>query len=240
MPRSPKTPKASKEPKARTTSKPVSKPRAKPKASPSTKKRATARSTTRARPRPKSQKAVPLPELPVAGRLLALDISSVCVGWSLWDDGRLLEFGRYRQQGAEHGEKLVNFQQWLVDTFDTLDPDHVAFEAPYAGRRRHTFAVLSMYCAVVLMVHFERTGFEVPEENRVAAHQVKRRLQVRKGASHTENKKIMVQWANETFGLSLSFDVKDKTKRKSQDDEADAIAVGYAWYLIHGNTTDNN
>lgn len=158
-------------------------------------------------------------------------MSSVCVGWAIFDDGdpaNLVAHGRYVQEGEDHGEKLLNFALWLQQHLTQWSPTEVAYEAPYAGRKRFTYGVLMMYVAVVLMIHVQHYGVELPKDNRLAAHLVKRRLKVRKGSSHEDNKRIVVQWANDTYGLSLKFKAKDKTKRISQDDEADGIAVGYA------------
>ena len=46
-------------------------------------------------------------------------------------------------------------------------------------------------------------------------------------------KKAMVDRINELYGLDLRFKADDKTKKVSQDDTADGIAVGRAWLLQH-------
>lgn len=204
------------------------------------------RPKTRARPEPKSprrarQRSAPTTPAKAGHRLLALDISSVAVGWAVFDNAdpmNLVAHGRFLQQGADHGEKLLNFALWLQQHLAQWDPTEVAYEAPYAGRKRFTYGVLMMYVAVVLMIHIQHFGTEVPKVNRVAAHLVKKRIRVRKGASHEENKKIVVLWANETYGLSLKFKANDKTKKVSQDDEADGIAVGYARLIAPGDDAE--
>jgi hypothetical protein len=181
--------------------------------------------------KPRARKPRAVPPAPTGERLLALDVSSVCVGWALFEDGRLAAHGRHRQDGKEHGEKLLTFAVWLGETMKKLRPTVVAYEAPYAGRKRYTYGVLMMYVAVMLLMHVQHFGAELPKKNRVAAQVVKRRIRVRKGRTHDENKKIVVAWANETYGLALRWAQGDRTKAKSQDDEADAIAVGHAWLV---------
>src|SRR6476620_1068905 len=102
-------------------------------------------------------------------RVLALDSSSVAVGWSLTLNGRLHSCGTYRQEGTDHGERLMNFQRWLFAFVQEQGPTHVIYEVPYPGRQKLTFGVLQLYISVILGVHFECFGYEVPEHGRVTA-----------------------------------------------------------------------
>lgn len=164
-------------------------------------------------------------------RVLALDTSSTCVGWAIFDDGKLLYHGRYRQKGRAHGEKLRDFRLWLLGMYTQYAPAQIVYEKPFAGRRRNTFGVLTMYVTIVLLTHYELNSCELPEGNAVAARDVKRRNEMRKGKNHEQNKKLGVLLANKLYGLRLKFKSKDKTKKISQDDEADAILLGRAWLI---------
>lgn len=166
-----------------------------------------------------------------AERVLALDTSSTCVGWSLFEDGRLLHHGRRRQDGVDHGERLSGFREWLKALLHQYRPSQVVYEKPFAGRRRNAFGVLSLYVAVVLMAHWDAFGAELPDANAVAAREVKRRNKMRKGKDHEGNKKIAVLLANRLYGLRLKFKSNDKTKKVSEDDTADAILLGRAWLI---------
>lgn len=161
-------------------------------------------------------------------RVLGLDVSSVSCGWAVFDDDRLVAWGHLRQEGDEHGEKLANFAAWLTQMLTEHRPTHLVFEMPYPGRRRNTYGVLMLYVAEVLRLHWLHYGQEVPKVLRVPARTVKRALKVKKGKDHDENKRIMVREVNRLFDLALKWDPKDKTKRVSQDDEADAIALVHA------------
>jgi Holliday junction resolvasome RuvABC endonuclease subunit len=179
--------------------------------------------------------------LSTGGRLLALDTSSVCVGWALFEGATLVAYGKHQQRGTEHDERLVNFEDWLRALLKEHRPEVVVVEAPYAGRRRFTYGVLMLYLAVVLMVHMRHFGCPMPSAQRVAAHQVKRLCGVqrakqggafeKKGSAHETNKRLMINRINELYGLDLRFKAGDKTKRVSDDDVADAIAVGHAWIV---------
>lgn len=164
-------------------------------------------------------------------RVLALDTSSTCVGWAVFEDGHLVHHGRYRQKQVEHGERLSTFQAWLAAMFRQYMPKQVIYEKPFAGRRRNAFGVLTMYVAVVLLTWFQHTGSEIGEGCAVAARDVKRRNEMRKGKNHEQNKKLGVLLANKLYGLRLKYKSNDKTKKVSQDDEADAILLGRAWLI---------
>lgn len=172
-------------------------------------------------------------------RMLALDVSSVAVGWAVFDGQELGEYGKYRQEGKEHGEHLMHFGAWLLEVLAAYKPDYMVVEMPYAGRRRYTYGVLMMYFGAVIRAHFEHFGFEMPTEDRVAAHAVKRLLEMPKGSDHENRKRMMVNEINWLYGLNLKFKAKDKTKKVSDDDIADAIAVGRARLIRQGKEGGN-
>lgn len=165
-------------------------------------------------------------------RTLGLDVSSVCVGYAVFDGEALVAYGKFHQEGKEHGEKLRNFQTWLATLLGTFQPDQLILEQPYPGQRRHTYGVLSMYVALVLMAHWAHFGAEMPKSQRVAAHRVKRLLGVPKGESHGENKEIMVREINRRFGTGLRYRKAATTRHTTDDDVADAIALVAAWLAM--------
>ena len=169
-------------------------------------------------------------------RVLALDSSSRACGWSVFDDGKLAGYGHYRQQGKGHAERLVNFRLWLLDMFARWAPAEVVYEVPFQSRNSHAFGVLTKYVAAIEIAHFEYKGEEVPEENAIVAHAVKKAIkapkpQTGKKKTHDANKKIVLLMVNEHFGLNLKFKANDTTKSVSQDDDADAIALNWAWHI---------
>lgn len=173
----------------------------------------------------------PYPTQEGTERVIALDISSVCCGWSIFDDGDLLTFGRYKQVGDGHGERMWNFHKWLMELLNAWQPTHLIYEAPYAGPRRHAFSVLIRYAGTVQLSYFCWTGQELPEENAVPANLVKKLIGAKKGKNHEANKKIVLLMINQRYGLNLKYKSKDPKKSVSQDDEADAIAVNWAWHV---------
>jgi hypothetical protein len=91
--------------------------------------------------------------------------------------------------------------------------------------------VLSAYIGMLKATYYEVSGSDLDERDGIAAHLIKRRIGARKGRSHDENKRIVVQLVNERFGLSLAYQSEDRSKKTSDDDIADAIAVGWSVLL---------
>jgi len=98
---------------------------------------------------------------------------------------------------------------------------------------KNTFGVLSRYVGAIEAAHFEHYEREIEKSEAVPAHLVKKAIGAKKGQNHEANKKIVVLLINEVFGLSLKFKANDATKKVSQDDEADAIALNWAWHRLN-------
>ncbi|TFH49104.1 MAG: hypothetical protein E4H01_04980 [Lysobacterales bacterium] len=169
--------------------------------------------------------------------LLALDVSSVCVGWSLFHGVKPVAHGKYLHKGKAHGQKLAEFEDWLVALLERDDPEVLVVEAPYAGRRRFAFGVLMMYYGVVQMAHIRWRGKELPSEHRMAANQVKRLLHLPKGATHTARKIIAIERINQLYGMSFVF---SENKKHSDDDTADSMAVARAYYIQQGHISQED
>lgn len=183
-------------------------------------------------PRPAPRRRTPPVARDPALVILCLDISSVCIGWAVFHGEQLRFHGKYATQGTGHGERLMYFSEWLLERLCEYEPSDVIVEEPYPGRFRNAYAVLMQYISVVLAVHFRWSGMELPGENRVPAARVKQVLEMPKGADHEARKRAMVLEINRLYGLSLKFKADDAKKRTSDDDTADAIALGRCWLLL--------
>jgi Holliday junction resolvasome RuvABC endonuclease subunit len=173
--------------------------------------------------------APPPPELPPGHRLLALDTSSTCIGWAYFEGGELRDFGKL-PLSSRGALGLVEFEDWLVAQLAEFDPHDVAVEWPFPGRNPKTYGILMQVVTVVQLQHVRYYGREIPKPNQVEAHAVKRLLKRPKGTNPDNTKRMMVEYINSRLGLSLKYKDNDKTKRVSDDDIADAIAVGLAWF----------
>lgn len=154
---------------------------------------------------------------------LALDISSSCTGWALGVDRELLGFGKLVfKAGSEIGEKLLAFGDWADSMLDHATPHALYIEKPLSRRgnvtQRHAELV------GVLRDRWRRyADQEILESWVIPATTVKRCMNVKRGISHADNKRIMVDKVNQLYGLHLEFN--KGSKLKSEDDCADAIAV---------------
>jgi len=181
-------------------------------------------------PRRKQPPAPP----PLGQLVLALDVSSVCVGWALFDGPVPVQYGKFRVPGKDHGERLAHYFEWLLATVAQLGPDDLIVEAPYPGG---SYGVLMQYYGVTLQCYWRWKQAEMPQANRVAAAQIKRLLKMPKGSDHDARKQMMVEAVNRWYGLALQYKRNDKSKAVSDDDIADAFAVMRAWRLRHGDLT---
>lgn len=157
-------------------------------------------------------------------RYIGLDTSSKCIGWALFEGTRLLKYGKIQLKGESHGQRLLQAYSELHDLFKASNSDAVFVEMPY---RSSSYGILMWYIASVLLAHYAAYGRELPKQNMLQSKSVKAVMGVEAGKNHDHNKKIMVAKVNEQFGLSLKFTPKDKDKKVSTDDIADAIAVGW-------------
>jgi Holliday junction resolvasome RuvABC endonuclease subunit len=169
-------------------------------------------------------------ELPrMSGRLLALDVSSVTVGWAVFDDSALLRFGKWHPPGDDgtHAERLSNYLHWLELMLEEWDVDLLVVERPYSARNRKAFFVLSRYFGVAEIAHWRYFAAELPDEQSIQPKAVKDELgAVRDGLTYEGRKKLMVDIVNDLYDLHLKYKPRSK---QSDDDVADAIAVGHAW-----------
>ena len=163
--------------------------------------------------------------------IVGLDISSVCVGYSIFHDAELIEYGKYYQLGEHHGEKLAYFGVWLHEFFTKYVPDQVIIERPYPVARKNTYGVLMLYIGMALASHFRCRKQEIPLINMVPAALVKRTLKVPKQDTYAERKRVMLEEVNRLYNLKLTYLANDRTKRISEDDTADSIALVRTWLL---------
>mgnify|MGYP001272746630 CR=1 FL=1 len=167
-------------------------------------------------------------------RVLALDVSSKCVGYAVFDGTDLVDYGRHRTQGESHDERLLRYQVWLMELFELVKPDELVVERAFSGRQRNAFGVLSLYHGVTMATWFAFRREPIPDEQRVHSKAVKRLLKLKALTTHDARKRQMVLEMNKIYRLRLKWKSHDPTKRVSEDDTADAIGIGRAWLIQKG------
>jgi hypothetical protein len=63
---------------------------------------------------------------------LWLDISEKCTGWSVFDNGVLINFGSFVANGSNFGEQLSTFHEHVVSLLNIFSPDVIGIEDIYA------------------------------------------------------------------------------------------------------------
>ena len=163
-------------------------------------------------------------------RVLALDVSSTCTGWVVFRGKKHHSYGKFSPKGKSHGEKLTAFRTWLLQLIRKHAPDHVVVEAPWPGRNRNAYKVLTMYAGVVEQVHWEVLGEPLPDEHKFPPNHIKKIMAVSKGKTYEDRKRKMVRKMNELHGLNLKF---SKKKASTEDDIADAFAVATTYLILY-------
>ena len=163
--------------------------------------------------------------------VLALDLSSTCVGWALGSDRKLARHGKLVfKSTAGVGEKLVSFHDYLGGLIDVYEPVLLLSERPLS-RRGNTTGRHFELLGIARKLWRDVTGLEMEDEHLISARTVKNALGVKPGRNHDHNKQIMVEKINDLYGLRLKYD--KNSKYKTDDDTADAIAVLTAYYRRH-------
>jgi len=165
-------------------------------------------------------------------RILALDVSGTCTGWAFGLYGKLEDYGKYIQkQSGSKGKKLAQFADWLTSLLEAKKPTVVLIEKPYRGRNSNVLANISKFIAVVELCAYLTLDLELDDSWFLDPRFIKRALKVQKGRDYDDNKKIMVNKINDLFGLKLKYSQK-KSKKLSDDDIADAIAILVAFWSL--------
>jgi Holliday junction resolvasome RuvABC endonuclease subunit len=157
--------------------------------------------------------------------MIAFDMSVTCVGWCLFLDREPINYGKFVfKSTAKIGEKLAIFAEFLRDLFEAFAPDEIVVEKPL-NRRGSTTARHYELLGVLRLVWLELQAAEIPKEAVIDPKTVKTVMGVQRvTGDHDKNKELMVCYINKLFGLKLKYD--KHSPRKSDDDVADAIAVG--------------
>lgn len=90
-------------------------------------------------------------------QLLALDLSTVRVGWALGaPDCERPRFGGFEPRGVEIPRKLSSVRGWLMDMLDTNDVAYLAYESQFIGANATTGMTLVQLGGVVEQAADER------------------------------------------------------------------------------------
>lgn len=147
-------------------------------------------------------------------RLLALDQSSRCNGWSIFQDQKLENSGTFTLTSDDIGERLVAYRKKIEYLIEKYDIDEIAFEDIQLQNDKiinnvQTFKVL----AEIFGVTQEYLVEQGHTYHIVSSNTWKSKLGI-KGRTRPEQKKNCQEWVLKTYNKKVS------------QDEADAIAIG--------------
>ena len=94
-------------------------------------------------------------------KILAFDISALCTGVAVVNNGRILKssFEKIEPKAKLcYGERLSLFQDAMKAIIKKHNPDDIVIEEIYKGRNAITFKVLSMFRGVAVKTIFEAIG----------------------------------------------------------------------------------
>lgn len=146
-------------------------------------------------------------------RVLAFDQASRTSGYSVFEDGKLITYGKFTYDDEDFGERLVHIRNKIISLIDTYNPDKIAFEdiqlQNNVVNNVDTFKKLAEVFGVIYELVTER---KIPHDI-VLASSWKSLLSI-KGRERAEQKKNAQLWVSTHYGVSPT------------QDECDAICIG--------------
>lgn len=166
--------------------------------------------------------------------LLGLDISTVCVGWSLYrfTSGALDSYGKILVPGHDIFESMQFARAELLAKLEGKQIIAVGVEELNCFRGGDTTRKLAMIGGCLCMALYDRdlhpnwinTSTIKSHFNAISTSTENRALiKAQRWSKSSASKRLMLMRVNELKGLNLQF---SSDKVKSDDDAADAIAVG--------------
>ena len=146
-------------------------------------------------------------------RVLALDQASRTCGWAVFDDGKLVAYGKFTADHADVGDRLHFIRMrvsWLIDDYDI---DEVVFEdIQLQGNVANNVATFKALAEVFGVLYELFVALKMPR-TAVLSTVWKSTLGI-KGKDRAAQKKAAQAWVEKTYGV------------KPTQDECDAICIG--------------
>jgi len=151
-------------------------------------------------------------------KILAFDISAICTGVAVVNNGRILKSSFDKIEPSPkmcYGSRLLFFEEAMKKLIEKHNPDEIVIEEIYRGPNAKTFKILSMFRGVALKTIFETTGKDPFNILAVAARSALDIPSKKEGAFDAIVKK---------HKLDLDF--------KNWNDVIDAVALGLAIHTL--------
>ena len=153
-------------------------------------------------------------------KLLALDQSSKISGYAIYDDEKLIDYGKFSFDDPDLGIRLRKIKNKIRQLITDNNIEQVVFEDIQMQENVETFKILAMVLGVIEEL---LTELGLPHET-VLASSWKSTLKI-KGKQRAEQKRNAQSWVINMYNI------------KPTQDECDAICIGKHYLLqkIHNN-----
>ena len=79
----------------------------------------------------------------VLNRIIALDNATHITGWAIFDDKKLVSYGKYTTKSEETSDRILEVGDWLVNLLSQWEPDTIILEDIQQQTNVNTFKVLA-------------------------------------------------------------------------------------------------
>lgn len=148
-------------------------------------------------------------------RVLAFDQASQVSGWAVFDDEKLISYGKWTSTGIDSVSRIAQTKQWVASMIDKWKPNQVILEDIQLQKNEKdddmvwTFKTLAHLQGVLINYFYEmRVNFDV------VAVATWRNFSEIKGKTRTDKKKNAQLKVKRFYDISIT------------QDEADAILIG--------------
>ena len=155
--------------------------------------------------------------------ILSLDLSTKSSGWAIFNDEELVEHGCITSASTDMIKRIhimIDGIRFLLDNYldiDTIIVEEVRPEGGYGvGNQKTHKALMYLQAALEFLIHDDynkrvKIDYIYPSSWRAAIG-----IKTGRGVKRTSLKEQDIEFVKETFGLEVN------------DDEADAICIGFA------------
>lgn len=146
-------------------------------------------------------------------KILAFDQASRTTGWSLFENSKLIKYGKFTYDETDFGQRLVSIRNKILDLITEYKPDKIYFEdiqlQNSVGNNVETYKKLAEVYGVLSEL---ATELQIPNES-VISSVWKASLKI-KGYDRAAQKKAAQDWVIAIYNM------------KPTQDEVDAICIG--------------
>lgn len=142
-------------------------------------------------------------------RTIALDNATHITGWAIFDDNKLVSYGKYTTKSTETPDRILEMGDWLTNLLDKWEPDTIILEDIQQQNNVSTFKVLAKLQGVLEYIS-KKSGVEYY----IVSPATWKSYNKVKGKSRVDQKKSAQLIVTELYGIQAT------------QDESDAILLG--------------